>query len=185
MRWLDWLMPESCAACRRDAPTRGAPICLPCRRSLQSRLPPAEPACAPAGVRLTRAAFPYEDPIPSLLRAFKYDARLRVGRTLARRFAARWPLFPELDFASSEFCEFESTRENPIGKRTALSPDRSGRTDRPGESAIICVPSVPPAEQLRLSSSILPLLAPLGAIDSTQPTISQTRCLTSSVFITG
>jgi len=92
-------MPESCAACRRDAPTRGAPICLPCRRSLQSRLPPAEPACAPAGVRLTRAAFPYEDPIPSLLRAFKYDARLRVGRTLARRFAARWPLFPELDFA--------------------------------------------------------------------------------------
>lgn len=94
MNILDWLLPDSCPSCLGDVAPSGPPLCRECRDALLA----LEAARAPRDQcpRVTRAAFRYAPPLPRALYAFKYDSRLRVGRSLADMMGDRWSLYPEL-----------------------------------------------------------------------------------------
>lgn len=112
-RWLDWIAPRTCGACREDLSRLvEGPLCGDCLtqvRMLRARVcrrcgvphERREPLCRRCRGRLfavdsIRAAFPYETPVRELLHAFKYRGRRDAGRALADWMAGQFRRYPEL-----------------------------------------------------------------------------------------
>ena len=97
---LHCLFPRTCENCLADLPRWAqGPLCRICLGRLASvALSPPIRSISPPGAVLERvvATFPYIDPLPRLVHAFKYENRLPVGEALGDWQAGFFPRFPEL-----------------------------------------------------------------------------------------
>jgi ComF family protein len=108
---LDFFLPQTCPACKRDIGGREA-LCAECRLRLVPAEPPwcrrcaeplssSRPHCAHCSSRLfacslIRAAFLYRAAAPPLVHAFKYQGRVSACKTAGSWMAEALGRFPEL-----------------------------------------------------------------------------------------
>lgn len=92
---LDILLPQTCTHCRIDLPPiLTGPLCGTCLQELHP-LPPEDLHSA-GPVRILSAAYAYSGVVASMIRAFKYEGRRKIGEFLADWMAGLWPRKPEL-----------------------------------------------------------------------------------------
>jgi ComF family protein len=157
-RFVDVLLPPTCAACRGLVEDR-APICRECSSALAA-MPVPEPLLIPIpsgdGALLeARALLPFTGPVRALLLALKYQGRKDAARALARIASDRYgdelrsgilvpiPLHPRRERArgynqsailAAAIAEETGSRFLPvlIRKRSTRSQTRLGRKERAG-----------------------------------------------------